>query len=100
MRLIDTHVHMHASAFDDDRLVTLERAYAAGVRRLINVGYDIPSSVASIELARSFSGIYATAGIQPHYASATGAPQIRELRSLLQADKVVALGEIGLDYHH
>ncbi len=100
MRLIDTHAHLHASAFDNDRTAALERAYAAGVRRLINVGYDLLSSAASVDLACSHPGIYATVGIQPHYASATGPGQIAELRSLLGAAKVVALGEIGLDYHH
>jgi TatD DNase family protein len=100
MRLIDTHAHVHAAAFDADRAEVLERAYTAGVRRLINVGYDLASSAASIELARLHRPIYATAGIQPHYASATGPGEVDELRALLAAPKIVALGEIGLDYHH
>src|ERR687885_524765 len=100
MRLIDTNAHVHVAAFDEDRAGVLERAYAAGVRRLINVGYDLASSTASIELARLHRPIYATAGIQPHYASATGPSELDELRALLAAPKVVALGEIGLDYHH
>ena len=100
MKLIDTHGHLHVAAFDDDRNAAWERARAAGVGRLINVGYDLPSSAASIELARARPDVYATAGIQPHYAVTTGPEQLRELRALLAAPKIVALGEIGLDYHH
>lgn len=100
MRLIDTHTHIHVPAFDADRTALLERACAAGVCRLINVGYDLPSSAASVELARSYPSIYATAGIQPHYAGATGPAELDQIDDLLKMPKVVALGEIGLDYHH
>jgi TatD DNase family protein len=100
MYLIDTHAHVHASAFDPDRTEVLERARAAGVARIINVGYDLPSSRASVELARSYAQIYATAGIQPHYALTTSPEDLDELRELLAMPKIVALGEIGLDYYH
>lgn len=100
MNLIDTHAHVHASAFDADREAVLDRARAAGVARIINVGYDLPSSRASVELARSYGRIYAAAGIQPHYALSTSPEDLDELRELLALPKVVALGEIGLDYHH
>ena len=100
MNLIDTHAHLHVPAFDEDRDAVLERAEAAGVRRLINVGYDLPSSAASVALAARYAYIYATSGIQPHYALDTGPTEFLELRALLAAPKVVALGEIGLDYHH
>lgn len=100
MKLIDTHAHVQASAFDADRAAALERAQAAGVVRIINVGYDLPSSRASVELARSYSQVYATAGIQPHYALSTSPEDLDELRDLLALPKVVALGEIGLDYYH
>jgi TatD DNase family protein len=100
MRLIDTHAHVHATAFDVDRAAVLERARAAGVLRIINVGYDLPSSRASVELARSHEQVYATAGLQPHYALSTTPEDLDELRELLALPKVVALGEIGLDYHH
>jgi TatD DNase family protein len=100
MQLIDTHAHVHVDAFDRDRADIYTRAREAGVVRLINVGYDLGSSAASIDLAQSEPWIYATAGIQPHYASETGPPQLHELERLLRMPKVVALGEIGLDYHH
>ncbi len=100
MPLIDTHAHVHIDAFNTDRADVLERARAAGVARLINIGYDLPSSYASAALAAEHSQVYATAGIQPHYALATAAAQLAEIAALLQQPKVVALGEIGLDYHH
>ena len=100
MSLFDTHAHVHVAAFDADRVAVLERAKSANVQRLINVGYDLPSSQASVDLARAYPFIYATAGIQPHYAETTGADELDELAALLRLPKVVALGEIGLDYYH
>ena len=100
MDLIDTHVHLHLAAFDADRDLVLARARDAGVRRLINIGYDLESSRASVDLARRHAEIYATAGIQPHYAASAGEQQLKELETLLAAPKIVALGEIGLDYYH
>ncbi len=100
MSLFDTHAHVHVAAFDSDRAAVLERAQSANVRRLINVGYDLASSRASVDLARAYPYIYATAGIQPHYAETTGSDELAELEVLLRLPKVVALGEIGLDYYH
>lgn len=100
MYLIDTHVHLHVAAFDADRDAALLRAREAGVRRMINVGYDLPSSRASIALAAEDTEIYATVGIQPHYAAETGPEELAQLEALLGEPGVVALGEIGLDYHH
>lgn len=100
MPLIDTHAHVHLDRFDADRAEVLARAAAAGVVQLINIGYDLPSSRASLALAAAHPQIYATAGIQPHYALETSDAELAELAELLQAPKIVALGEIGLDYYH
>ena len=100
MGLIDTHAHLQAVQFEIDGDEVLERARAAGVRYLVNIGYDLPSSAASVKLARLHPHIFATAGIQPHYALETGQDEFAQLQALLDAPKVVALGEIGLDYHH
>lgn len=67
---------------------------------MINIGYDLPSSRASVALAEQHDHIFATAGIQPHYALETSDEHLRENAALLARPKVVALGEIGLDYHH
>jgi len=100
MRLIDTHAHVHIDRFDADRAAVLERARAAGVQRIVEIGYDLPSSRAALALAHEHSLLAATAGIQPHYASETGDAELDGLRELLAAPPIVALGEIGLDYYH
>lgn len=100
MPFIDTHAHVHIDRFDADRADVLARAEAAGVARLINIGYDLASSHASAALAAAHPQIYATAGIQPHYALTTSAADLAEIVRLVQQPKMVALGEIGLDYHH
>lgn len=100
MRLIDTHIHLHLAAFDADREQVFARARSAGVQRLINVGYDRASSLASVDLAHTHDDVYAVVGIQPHYAETTTADDLQLIVKLLAEPKVVALGEIGLDYHH
>lgn len=100
MQLIDTHAHIQINVFEADRTDVLERAREAGVNPIITVGYDLPSSYASAALAAEHPQLYATVGIQPHYAQETSATQLAELEALLHQPKVVALGEIGLDYHH
>lgn len=98
--LIDTHTHVHSDQFNDDRAAVFERAQAAGVTRMINIGYDLPSSRASVALAQSQPMVWASVGIQPHYALNTGEAELAQIRELLAQPRVVALGEIGLDYYH
>ncbi len=100
MSLIDTHAHIHLEAFDADRPAVLERAAAADVSRLINIGFDLPSSEASVALADALPMVFATVGIQPHYALTTTPAHLERIASLLAHPMVVALGEIGLDYYH
>jgi TatD DNase family protein len=98
--LIDSHAHVHSADYEGERDEVLERAREAGVGIIVDVGYDLPSSRAALALAQAHDQIYATAGIQPHYAAETGPDELEELRGLLRQPRVVALGEIGLDYHH
>lgn len=97
--LIDTHTHLHLPQFDDDRVAVLARAEAAGVRRMIEIGYDLPSSRQAIALAGEYDAIYAVVGVQPNYAAEVPDGWLDELRRLAAHPKVVAIGEIGLDYH-
>ncbi len=99
VRLIDTHAHMHLAQFDEDRAATLARAAAAGVQRIIEIGYDLPSSRAALELASSHPQIYAVVGIQPNHCAECPADWQAQLATMLHHPRVVALGEIGLDYH-
>lgn len=98
--LIDTHAHLDNGQFSQDFDQVLERAAAAGVSQILTVGCDLASSRASLELARNYPQLYAAVGIHPHDASQADAAGLAELRRMLAADsKIVAVGEIGLDYY-
>lgn len=97
--LFDSHTHLQVEAYDEDRRAVLERARRQGVAEMLVVGYDLPSSDAAVHLAREEEGLYASAGIQPHYADATSPEDLVQLHRLARRPPVVALGEIGLDYY-
>ncbi len=96
MRLIDTHAHVQASAFDADRASVMAAARDAGIERMLVPGYDLASSAAALDLARSDS-VDAAAGIHPHVATESDRdwPKIAQLAG---DPRVVAVGETGLDY--
>ncbi len=98
-RLIDTHTHLHAAPFGDDRDAVLERAADAGVARIVEIGYDLPSSHAAIELADRYAQIYAVVGVQPNYIASAPPNWLDQVRALAAHPKVLAIGEIGLDYY-
>lgn len=100
IHFIDTHMHLHVSQYDVDRADTIARATAAGVARMIEIGYDLASSRAAVELAASHPAIFAVVGIQPHYAAQADVTWMDEIRRLAAQPKTVAIGEIGLDYYH
>ena len=98
--LIDTHAHLDYTDYDPDRAEVIARATDAGVTEIISIGTRIDSGTRAVELAENFPNIWATVGIHP--CDADNAPEdvIPRLRQLAQSPRVVALGEIGLDYHH
>jgi len=97
--LIDIGANLTHDSFDRDRAEVLERAAAAGVRRLVVTGTTVAGSQQAVALARSAAGrLFATAGVHPHHASELDAPAIAELAAIATADAVVAVGECGLDY--
>lgn len=98
--LIDTHAHLHTAQFESDREAVIERATAAGVTRIIEIGYDLPSSRAAIALGERHQQIFAVVGIQPHYAAEADQTWLAEIAELARHPKVAAIGEIGLDYFH
>ncbi len=99
MDLIDTHCHLDWEAFDADRDAVIDRAVRAGVRRMITVGVDVPSSRRAIEIAEQHEAVYAAAGVHPNDCAGFDAAMLQEIRTLGQHPRVVAIGEIGLDYH-
>ncbi|MDA8213333.1 MAG: TatD family hydrolase [Clostridia bacterium] len=98
MRLFDTHAHLDDRKYDRDRRQMLKRAQDKGIQYIVNVGYDLPSSQRSTGLAEEYPFIYAAVGIHPHDASEADDEVFSKLKNLVQHPKVVAVGEMGLDY--
>jgi TatD DNase family protein len=97
--LVDTHAHLQWASFDEDRLKVIERAQKAGVKHVVNIGFDVNSSRQAVELAEKHRDLYATVGIHPHNATQLDRNALHILRELTDNPKVVAIGEIGLDYY-
>lgn len=97
--LVDTHCHLDFNSFDNDREAVLGRAEEAGVVRILNPGIDIRSSRAATALAEKYPILFAAAGIHPNDAMSWSSGTLRELEELFEHPKVVAVGEIGLDYY-
>lgn len=96
--LIDSHAHLDMKDFDDDRVEVIERAMKGGVSKIITVGIDLDSSLGALELARKYNSIYATVGYHPHNAGECSPQALVELARIASDEKVVAWGEIGLDF--
>jgi TatD DNase family protein len=97
--LIDTHAHLDSGQFRDDVDNVIVRAGENGVGTILTVGCDLSSSHASVELAAHYANVWASVGIHPHDASTVDATTLTELKELASRDKVVAIGEIGLDFY-
>lgn len=97
--LIDTHAHLDMKDFDKDRQETLERALKGGITHIITIGTDLSSSLRALELAARHDFVYASVGYHPHNASNMDPQLIKELEGLSSEPKVVAWGEIGLDFY-
>lgn len=97
--LVDTHAHLDFDKFDRDRPVVLARAREAGVVVIVTIGVDLPSSRQAVALAEANEGVYATVGMHPHDAKALDGEVLARFRELGGHEKVVAVGEIGLDFY-
>lgn len=97
--LFDTHAHLHFPHFADDLPAVLERARAAGVRRQVTVGTDPEGSRAALAVAARELDVWATVGIHPHDAAAADEAAFAALAALAREPRVVAIGEIGLDFY-
>lgn len=98
--LIDTHCHLADPAYDLDRDEVLARAWAGGVDRIVVIGESPESARRALALTRTEPRLSMTAGVHPHDASSWTRDDEARLRDLLRSDRVVALGETGLDYHY
>lgn len=98
--LIDTHVHLDDTRFNEDRDAVLARAKDAGVEAFVTIGCDLATSQAAVRLADQHPCVYASIGVHPHEVRHISDGWYDEFRRLAQSKKVVAYGEIGLDYHY
>ena len=97
--LIDTHCHLEDENFDSDRAEIINRAKSAGVEKIINFGSTMASSIKICGLTKDFSGIYGGIGIHPEEIDEFDKNSCAKLAELAKNPKIVAIGEIGLDYH-
>ena len=97
--LIDTHAHLDFRQFDDDRNAVLDRAWQAGLIAVITIGIDLKTSRAAVALAEAHERVFATVGFHPHDAKTADDAALVELRDLARHSRVVAIGEMGLDFY-
>ena len=98
--LFDTHCHVNDGAYAEDRPAVFDRAAAAGVGLMLCPATDMETSAQCITMAREHDGLYAAVGIHPEEAAKTQDGDVEKLRQWIRAEeKVVAVGEVGLDYH-
>jgi len=102
VKLVDSHCHLDSEQFDADREAAIQRAQEAGIERIlaIGTGNGPPDLETGIRLAGQHPFIYATVGIHPHDAAKATSATIDRLAELARVPKVLAIGEIGLDYHY
>ena len=96
---IDSHAHIQLSQFNGDRGAVLKRAREAAVSTILVIGFDVETSLGAVELAEKHPQIYATVGMHPHDAKDLTPDVLKTFRELATHPKVIALGEMGLDYY-
>ena len=100
MELIDTHCHLTFEPLAENVPGVIERSRAAGVTRWITIGTHLEDSRKAVELAGQYDNMYAAVGIHPHDAQTVDLRALEELKRLARGEKVVAIGETGLDFHY
>jgi len=100
LQFVDSHAHLTAKEFDNDRDEVIARALEAGVTRIVNPSVDLEDSKKAIELAEKYACVYAAVGYHPHQALKGDDGCLAEIEEMSSHPKVVAIGEIGLDYYY
>lgn len=98
--LIDTHCHIHEADYPLDKDKVVERAKSAGVKQIICIGSDYEDSRLAVKLAEEYEGLFASIGIHPHHANQDQGEFFNYFNDQLPSRKIIAIGEIGLDYHY
>lgn len=96
---IDSHAHIQLSQFDQDREAVIQRSLSSDVSAILVIGFNLETSLGAVELAEKYNQVYATVGLHPHDATDLTSDVLDTFRDLLSHPKVLALGEIGLDYY-
>jgi len=96
----DTHAHLDDRQFREDQDQVIARAREAGLELIVNVGYNVASARRTVQLANKYDFIYGTVGMHPHDAKELDGAGLQELKKMAAHPKIVAIGEIGLDYHY
>jgi TatD DNase family protein len=97
--IVDTHCHLDLNSFDEDRDQVIDRARESGVTRILNPGINLDSSQSAVKLAEKYAEVYAAVGVHPNDGLSWGVGTKSRLHDLAAHPKVVAIGEIGLDYY-
>lgn len=97
--MIDVHCHLNLKGFETDTDEVIKRAFDLGVKKIINTGTSLETSKRAVELASKYDNLYAIVGVHPHHADKVSGDWISELKKIAQNDKVVGIGEIGIDYY-
>lgn len=101
MYIFDTHAHYEDAAFDEDREQVLKEVVERGVGRVLNVGSSLNTSLKTVELTRQYAFMWGAAGVHPEHADELENDEVyTQLETCLLAEKMAAVGEIGLDYHY
>ena len=99
MELFDTHSHYNDEKFNQDREEIIKATFAAGVTKLMCIGYHLESSQKALEIAEKHENIYATCGISPNDIQEVKLKDLNRIKQMAQNSKIKAIGEIGLDYY-
>lgn len=99
MEFFDSHAHYNDERFEEDRDELIKKIYSEDVTKIINAGYSLESSIKAIEIAKDYNFMYVTAGISPNDIDDFKEENLEKIEELAKNKKVVAIGEIGLDYH-
>lgn len=99
MKFFDSHAHYNDEKFEEDRDELIKEIYSEGIIKIVNAGYSLESSKKAIEIADNYDFMYTTAGISPNDIDDFREEYLKEIEELAKNKKVIAIGEIGLDYH-
>ena len=99
MPFLDSHCHLNDEAFNEDMEEVIARAKENSVKAMLVIGYDIESSRKALEIAKNHDGIYAAVGVHPENFEGLDFSALKEIEEMAKDPKVIAIGEIGLDYH-